>query len=53
MDGNFSGDWTLATDAKYEKVDAAKVKFILPLQPREKQKLTYQLTTRHGINAKK
>jgi hypothetical protein len=48
---NFSGDWSLTTGAKYEKVDASKVKFLLPLKPREKQKLSYEVTTRHGINA--
>ncbi len=50
---NFSGDWTLVTDSKYEKVDAAKVKFLLPLKSREKLKLTYELTTRHGSNVTK
>lgn len=50
---NFSGDWSLVTDAKYEKVDATKVKFLLPLKSREKLKLTYELTTRHGSNAQK
>ena len=48
---NFSGDWSLATTAPYEKVDANKVKFLLPLKPREKQKFTYELTTRLGTNA--
>jgi hypothetical protein len=48
---NFSGDWSLATDAKYEKVDASKVKFILPLKSREQQKLAYEITTRYGTNA--
>ncbi len=48
---NFNGDWTLATAAPYEKVDATKVKFVVPLQPREKQKFSYELTTRYGINA--
>ncbi len=50
---NFSGDWSLVTDAKYQKVDATKVKFLLPLKSREKLKLTYELTTRHGSNAQK
>ncbi len=50
---NFAGDWTLTTPAKYQNVDATKVKFVLPLAPREKQKFTYELTTRHGINATK
>jgi hypothetical protein len=48
---NFSGDWNLTTRAEYENVDATKVKFVLPLKPREKQKFTYELTTRHGTNA--
>ncbi len=48
---NFGGDWSLATAAPYEKVDATKVKFVVPLQPREKQKFSYELTTRYGINA--
>jgi hypothetical protein len=48
---NFSGDWTLTTTAAYAKVDANKVKFIVPLGPRAKQKFTYQLVTRHGTNS--
>jgi hypothetical protein len=48
---NFGGDWLLAADAKYEKVDAAKVKFILPLKSHEQQKLAYEVTTRYGTNA--
>jgi hypothetical protein len=47
----FPGDWTLTTQARYESVDAHKVKFVLPLAPRAKQKFTYQLVTRHGTNA--
>jgi len=47
----FSGDWDLASPASYEKVDAEKVKFLVPLKPREKQVLSYELTTRHGLNA--
>ena len=50
---NFTGDWSLTTDAKYDKVDAAKVKFVLPLKAREKQKFSYELTTRHGSNVTK
>ena len=50
---NFMGDWTLTTNASYEKVDAGKVKFVLPLKSREKKVLTYALVTRHGINATK
>jgi hypothetical protein len=50
---NFSGDWTLDTPAKYEKLDANKIKFLIPLNPKEKQTISYQLTTRFGTNAKK
>ncbi len=47
---NFSGDWTLTTNAKYDKVDANKVKFVVPLKPREKQAFTYEVVTKHGTN---
>ncbi len=47
---NFPGDWSLQTEAKYKKVDANKVKFVIPLQPGEKQTLRYELTTRSGTN---
>ncbi len=47
---NFKGDWSLTTDAKYEKLDATKVKFNLSLKPREKQIFGYEVTTRHGTN---
>jgi len=47
---NFKGDWSLATQAPHEKVDANKVKFIVPLKPREKQTFSYELTTRNGVN---
>ena len=47
----FRGDWSLATTTTYEKVDATKVKFVLPLKPREQQKFTYELTVKHGTNA--
>jgi hypothetical protein len=50
---NFSGDWTLATAQANEKVDATKVKFVIPMKPREKTTFTYELTTRHGTNATK
>ncbi|HEY2951800.1 MAG TPA: hypothetical protein VGK40_04405 [Verrucomicrobiae bacterium] len=50
---NFSGDWSLQTQAKYENVDATKIKFLLPLVSRAKQTLIYTLTTRHGTNATK
>jgi hypothetical protein len=48
---NFSGDWTLVTDANYEKVDANKVKFVRPLKAHEKQTFAYEVTTRLGTNA--
>jgi hypothetical protein len=48
---NFSGDWSLSTGAKHEKVDANKIKFVLPLKSREKQMFGYELTTRYGLNA--
>jgi hypothetical protein len=47
---NFNGDWSLETEAAHEKVDAHKVKFILPLNPRGKQTFSYELTTRNGVN---
>ncbi|MCL5098243.1 MAG: DUF4139 domain-containing protein [Candidatus Omnitrophica bacterium] len=47
---NFSGDWSIATEAKYEKVDANKIKFVLPLKPHEKTAFSYELTTRYGLN---
>jgi hypothetical protein len=31
-------------------VDANKVKFVLPLKPREKKTISYQLTTNFGSN---
>jgi hypothetical protein len=48
---NFNGDWSLTTNATYEKVDANKVKFLLPLKPRAKQTFTYEVTTHYGTNA--
>ena len=48
---NFNGDWDLATQATYEKVDASRVKFVRPLKPHEKQTFTYEVTTRTGSNA--
>ena len=50
---NFDGDWDLKSAAKYEQVDAQKVKFILPLAPRAKQTFTYELTTRYGTSVTK
>ena len=47
---NFQGDWTLDTTEKFEKVDATKIKFVLPLKAREKKTLAYELTIRHGLN---
>ena len=48
---NFTGDWSLQTAAAYEKVDANKVKFVLPLKAREKRLFRYDLTTHFGSNA--
>ncbi len=50
---NFAGDWSIVTKAEYEKVDATKVKFLVPLKAHEKQKFTYELTTRHGTNVQR
>ncbi len=50
---NFSGDWSLETKTTYEKVDANKIKFLLPLPPYAKQDITYTLTTRHGTSVTK
>ena len=47
---NFGGDWSLNTEAKYEKVDAGKVKFVLPLKPREMQMFSYEVTMNYGAN---
>jgi hypothetical protein len=48
---SFRGDWALVTDAKYEKMDATKVKFLVSLKPREKKQFVYEVTTRHGTSA--
>ena len=48
---NFNGDWSIDTASKYEKVDARKVKFLIPLKPGQKQTFVYTLTTREGTNA--
>ncbi len=48
---NFSGVWSLETDAAYEKVDATKVKFVLLLKAHEKRQLVYEVTTNFGANA--
>ncbi len=47
---NFSGDWTINTATAHEKVDATKIKFIVPLKPREQRKFSYELMTRFGTN---
>jgi hypothetical protein len=47
---NFAGDWSLTTETAHEKVDANKVKFVLPLQPREKKVVRYEVVTRYGLN---
>ena len=50
---NFAGDWDVASESKYEKVDATKIKFVTLLVAGAKQIITYTLTTRRGINAKR
>ena len=50
---NFSGDWEVATDDKFEKVDATKIKFVLTLKPNERRTVQYELTTRHGTSVRK
>ena len=47
---NFAGDWSLKTTANYEKVDAGKVKFVLPLRAHEKQRFGYEVTMNFGSN---
>ena len=49
----FEGDWNLTTRATYEDLDAHRAKFLLALQPRQAQEFQYQLTTRHGTNARR
>ena len=48
---SFAGDWELKSATKHEKVDASKIKFVLPLQPREQRKVQYEVVTRYGTNA--
>ena len=48
---NFGGDGELQSEAQFEKMDAGKVKFVLPLKPHAKQKFSYELSTRYGTNA--
>ncbi len=50
---NFAGDWEVASDDEFEKVDATKIKYVFELKPGEKRTLKYTLTTRHGINETK
>jgi hypothetical protein len=48
---NFSGDWSIDSTDRFEKVDGTKIKFLVPLEPKAKQTLAYTVTTRHGSNA--
>lgn len=48
---NFTGDWTLVSASNHEKLDATKVKFLIPLAPHSAQTVSYQLTLREGTNA--
>ncbi len=50
---NFGGDWEVASDDQYEKVDATKIKYVVPLKAGEKRTIKYTLTTRLGNNARK
>ena len=50
---NFPGDWSIETDAKYEKVDQNKIKVVLPLKAHGKQKFSYTVTTHNGTNVTK
>jgi hypothetical protein len=50
---NFEGDWELKSAAGFEKVDAGKVKFVLPLKSREKKSFAYEVTSRYGTNVAK
>jgi hypothetical protein len=53
MRRQFAGDWNLNTLAAYESVDAQKVKFVSTLTPRQQLSWEYQMTTRHGTNARR
>jgi hypothetical protein len=48
---NFTGDWALTSTSAHENVDATKVKFLVPLKPREQRTLTYTVTMNLGSNA--
>lgn len=47
---NFAGDWSWPTNAGYEKLDANKLKFVLPLQAREKRLFSYDINMNLGSN---
>ena len=47
---NFTGDWSLKTDAVFEKVEANRVKFLMKLKPREKRVVEYEVGMRMGVN---
>lgn len=49
----FEGDWTLETVSSYEKVDANKIKFLVPLPPHAQRKLSYTVTTRYGTSVRR
>jgi len=49
----FDGDWSLTTRAEYTAIDAQKVKFVSTLSPRQQLAWEYQVTTRHGTNARR
>jgi len=48
---NFSGDWSIDSTDALEKVDATKIKFLVPLKAKAKQTLAYTVTTRQGSSA--
>jgi len=41
----FQGDWSIETQAATKKMDATKIKFIVPLKPKEKRTLAYTATS--------
>ena len=48
---NFQGDWSVEeASGNYEKVDASKIKILVPLKSGEKQVFKYKAITRHGTN---
>ncbi len=48
---NFQGDWSVKSDAPFEKVDAGKIKFVFNLNAREKRTITYEVVEHFGVNA--